>query len=419
MAEPTQSLLQQVQALRALFREAAPSDAKVINDYAWLMVKLLNAQMAELGSNYCRQLLADYLQLPVPRPSLVHSAILASAVRVANAYPDFRFSVFLRMWGIQHFRPEDYESRKTDDGKQFPSLHDSTMRALAHSLLLYPEDRQWEEAQSLLNATGQGGHCILPMMVTRIREALGKDGRKYIFVTLTSPEGIEIESISHKLQPSPLCPQSEVKRHYVNIGQLYDCLLRQKSSTVPSESSLALQNAYLSAQKPTGLFPQEIGYVEAIDEAHGHIHVYDALSRHFVAPKQRFSRENVGDFVRFIPVIPQTSRFKTAIILTTVPSGSSEVKSILRDISITHINTEKRYAAWELVNKEAPITEQLSRLQLSQGEQSPAFTQGYLNLTAVPDGSSSGLTVGQTLRALIYLKRGKDGQKRPHVAVIF
>lgn len=416
MAEPTQSLLQQVQNLRALFREAAPSDPKVINDYAWLIVKLLNAQMAELGSNYCRQLLADYLQLPVARPSLVHSAILSAAVRVANAYPDFRFSVFLRMWGIQHFRPEDYESRRLDDGKQFPSLHVSTLRALAHTLLLYPEDRQWEEAESLLNAAGQGGYSILPTMVTRIREALGKDGRKYNFVTLTSPEGIEIESISHKLQPSPLHPLPEGKRHYVNIGQLYDCLLLTKQE---SSSSSSLKDAYLSSQKPTDLFPQEIGYIEAIDEAHGHIHVYDALSRHFVAPKQRFSREKVGDFVRFIPVIPQTSKFKTAILLTTIPSASPEVQNILREIRITHINTEKGYAAWELVNKDAPITEQLSALQLSQGEQSPSFTSGYLTLATVPDGIPSGLSVGQTLRALIYLKRGKDGQKRPHVAVIF
>lgn len=388
MADSNQSLLQQVQQLRTLFQEAAPTDQRLLNDYAWLMVKLLNAQVAELGSTYCRQLLADHLRLPIARPSAVHSAILSSAVRVANAFPDFRFDVFLRMWA---------------------------------------------------QAAPSGVYTILPMLVTRIRETLGKEGRKYHFVTLTSPDGLEVECINHKLQPSPLHPLPEGKRHFVNIGQLYDCVLchhstslSDQSSSGPSKSvsrtsSLDLQNAFLSPQKPSDVFPTAIGYVEAIDDAHNHIHVYDEYSRHLVASKLRFSRERPGDFVRFIPVIPQTSRFKTAVILSPLSSTSPEVQHILREIRITSVNREKGFAAWELVHTDAPITELLSPLQLAQGEISPSFTSGFLNLAAVfgtspatpiPEGSPSDLSVAQTLQAFVYLKRGKDGQKRPHVACI-
>ena len=179
--------------------------------------------------------------------------------------------------------------------------------------------------------------------------------------------------------------------------------------------SYALLSSYLSSQRPSDLFPTEIGYIEHVDTEHSHMHIYDRHSRHFVAPVQRFSREKEGDFIRFIPIIPQNSKFKTAIILATVPSSSEEVKNILREIRITTINKEKGYAAWELIDKSHPITELLSPLQLSQGETSPSFTSGYINLGELKSPSKGDLEGF----ALIYLKRGKDRQKRPHIAKIF
>ena len=410
-----EALLHQLQNLRTLFREAAPTDAKTINDYAWLMVKLLNAQVEELGSAYCRQLLADYLALPTQRPSQLHSAILGAAVKVTQTYPDFRFPAFLRMWDLRHLRPEDRERQHAADRKTFPSLVERTTKALGNSLLLHPD--QAFDAFLLSQ-----GYSIRPMLVTRIKDALGKDGRKYVFVTLTSAEGIEVETIAHNLRPSPLHPLPEGKRHFVNIGQLYDCLLREKSQTTgtanvdeTNASDVTIVSAYLSTHFSTDVFPTAIGYVEAVDEGHGHIHIYDSLSRHFVAHIQRFSKEKAGDFVRFIPIVPQTSMFKSAILLSIVPPSSPEVQNILREVRITAINKEKGYAVWELTDPEHPITEQLSPLQLAQGETSPSFTSGYLHLT---EELSSSLALS-SYKALIYLKRGKDRQKRPHLASLF
>lgn len=439
-----ENIVSQLATIRKLFSEVSTNDPKVLSDYGWTFVKALLQNLPEIDSVTARQLLADCIKLPMERPSRFHSALLAAAVKVAQAYPEFHFATFLKMWGIENLRPEDKEQQKSADGKVFLSLEERAIRSLAHSLLVHPEDRQLLQTAGFDSLLSSFGLTILPMLVTRIKQAMGKDGRRYTFVTLTSPEGIEIECISHSLQPSPLHPLSEGKRHYVNIGQLYDVLLRSKATvpdaspsgsdaTVPdaSASSSTILSSCLSSQRPSEVFPTEIGYIEHIDTEHSHIHVYDSHSRHFVASVQRFSREKEGDFVRFIPIIPTQNKFKTAIILATVPSDSSEVHSILREIRITTINKEKGYAAWELVNKDTPITELLSPLQLSQGETSPSFTTGYLNLTAIiPDASSSGVTatvpdasasalIGTSHRALIYLKRGKDKQKRPFVAKLF
>lgn len=456
-----ESLAAQLATARKLFSEVSTDDRKVLSDYGWTFVKVLLQNISEIDSLTARQLLADCIKLPLERPSKFHSALLAAAIKVALAYPEFHFATFLKMWGVENLRPEDKLSQMSD-GKVFLSLEERAIRTLAHSLLLHSEDRQLLQTSGFGALLSSNSLSILPMLVTRIKQASGKDGRKYTFVTLTSPEGIETECISHSLQPSPLHSLPEGKRHYVNIGQLYDVLIRSKApvpnasaldkasvpdaspsgynAPVPKASALAtpaytILSSCLSLQRPSDIFPTEIGYIEHIDTEHSHMHVYDCHSRHFVAPIQRFSREKEGDFVRFIPVIPIASKFKTAIILATVTPSSEEIKNILRDIRITSINKEKGYAAWELVNKQEPITEQLSPLQLSQGETSPTFTSGYLNLTIVPDASPSGFTAtvpdasasgiptplkaGWEGHALIYLKRGKDKLKRPHVAKLF
>ncbi len=431
MEQATQSLIPQLKELRRLFADALPTDPAVINRYAWIIAKALNREHLTLGSVECRQLLLDYLKLPTQRPSQLHSAILSAAIKVANAYPDFRFAAFLKMWDTSNLRPEDHERRQmpaapgvpASSGKTFPSLSERTVRALAHSLLLHPGNTAVSDDDA--NFLASHGYSIHQMLVTRIKEASGKDGRKYHFASLASPEGLEVECIINQLQPNPLQPLPEGKRHYVNIGQLYGCILHQKNDTVPggspsvqtatlpSRSSLSLMAACLSPLNPTDLFPSAIGYIEAIDSQHGHMHVYDQYSRHFVAPVQRFSRETPGTFVRFIPIIPQTSRFKTAILLANVHPASPEVQGILREIRITSINREKGFASWELHDKEHPITERLSPLQLSQGEQSPSFTSGYLTL----DGTLS--VSMESYRAYIYLRRGKDKLKRPHIAKLF
>ena len=430
MAVDTEDILQQLQNLRRLFAEAAPTDPKVIYNYAWIIATCINRNYEQIGSVECRRLLADYLKLPVERPSRLHSAILSATIRLANSCPEFHFATFLRMWGVNNLRSDDEVRYKAADGKVFPSLAERTAKALAHSILLHPDDAvvlkddtPHEGSPSDINKIlSSYGYSIVPMLVTRVKETTDKNGRRYCFATLTSPDGIEVESIVNNLKVSPLHPLQEGRRHYVNIGQLYNVLLQSQTTVVNGELTQSLKAAYLSQQKVQDIFPTEIGYIEALDTIHGHMHIFDCHSRHFVAPILRFSKEKAGTFVRFIPVIPQTSKFKTAVIQATVPECSSDVQTILRTIRITSVNQEKGYAAWELTDKSQPIVEILSPLQLSYGETSPSFASGYISISSVNYGlvtDSHTIRVGLELSAFIYLKRGKDKQKRPHVAKLF
>lgn len=432
------NLLSHLQNLRALFTDAAPEHPKVISDYAWTIVKALLQHIDEIDSYSARQLLADCIKLPLQHPSVLYSALLGAAIKVEMAYPEFRFAAFLRMWGTENLRPEDKMRTSNKDGKSFPSLEERMVKSLAHSMLLHPET-----ASGFSELIQSQGYSIHRMLVTRLQEVNGKDGRKYRFATLSSPEGLEVEAVTQSFVPSPLQPLPAGKRHYVNIGQLYTVLLKKKTPQPESRNTpFAIVAAYLSPERAENVFNTMIGYIESIDSQHGHMHIYDAYSRHLVASVLRFSKERAGDFVRFVPIVPQNSKFKSAILLSSISETSvledhtsvlaghkdSTVEvapSLIREIRIVNVNKEKGYASWELVDKSQPITERLSSLQLSQGETSPCFTNGYLTLNA--DGSpqvpcsfaTELLTPGQIFRALVYLKRGKDHQKRPRVIKLY
>lgn len=81
-----------------------------------------------------RQLLAQYIQLEaIERPSLLHSLLLSVVVRRYAMLPDFDFSAFLRLWGVQYLRPEDLRATKVD-GHWMPSLADRVLARLFKAL---------------------------------------------------------------------------------------------------------------------------------------------------------------------------------------------------------------------------------------------------------------------------------------------
>ncbi len=67
----------------------------------------------------CRQLLQRYLQLYVPRPSVLHSAILEQVVLLKQEAPqDFSLLAFMRLWEWINLRPADW----IDSRPQCPSM---------------------------------------------------------------------------------------------------------------------------------------------------------------------------------------------------------------------------------------------------------------------------------------------------------
>ncbi|MDE6085047.1 MAG: hypothetical protein K2G40_01420, partial [Muribaculaceae bacterium] len=82
-------------------------DPRLLPIYGTILSRYLRVVAAGDTSLEARRLLAEYLSLPLPRPSRLHSLIMRQAVRLARKFPDFRFGHFVGMWNPAHMRPED------------------------------------------------------------------------------------------------------------------------------------------------------------------------------------------------------------------------------------------------------------------------------------------------------------------------
>lgn len=96
-------------------------------DTAWSIYRYLDTNLKQMESRQTRTLLAIYFKLPIEKPSLVHSCILAVAVKMSEKFDEFQFHKFLSLWGYPHnLRPEDHERRKGKNGTTYASLKDKT-----------------------------------------------------------------------------------------------------------------------------------------------------------------------------------------------------------------------------------------------------------------------------------------------------
>lgn len=96
-------------------------------DTAWSIYRYLAANLGQMESRQARTLLAIYLKLPVEKPSLIHSCILAVAVKMSEKFDDFMFHRFLAMWGYpDNLRAEDHERRRGKSGMPHASLKERT-----------------------------------------------------------------------------------------------------------------------------------------------------------------------------------------------------------------------------------------------------------------------------------------------------
>lgn len=375
----------------------------------WEIVRTLNNSVPTIPSIEARKLLAEYVKLMQLPASLgdnasirqLHSAILSVAVKMAQAYTDFRFVPFLNLWGIENLRPEDSESGVDSQGKRFPSLVERMAKSYAYSLLFHPDDHLESELEALLIPHLQRKGFVLSSQSEGITHHLLATntfttevrGRKMTFVNLISPDGTELSAEVHTLTAHAPLRYSEIP------GKMFSVLLRTSE-----KGNLRIEAAILSSQPVSDVFPTSIGYIENIDLNHRHIHVFDNLSRHLVAMLDSSPNVVNGSFVRFLPVIPKESKFKSAILLNILSEEEGADAFGYRKARVTYVDHDKGYLSWELLSGEPPIIE--------VGTTSPSFTKGYLNLQST---NTHHLTPNTQISLIVYLKRGRDGQKRPHV----
>ncbi|MDO4948637.1 MAG: hypothetical protein Q4E55_00480 [Bacteroidales bacterium] len=367
----------------------------------WDMLRKLNDGIGKLPSKELRRILASYMATNPQGPSKLHSAMLSVATRMATMYSDFHFVPFLNTWGLKNFREEDGEADIDASGKRFPSLLERLAKAYVYSLMLHPDERLASDAEAVLaplirrRGFSLPQPCV-PMITTRIFTSEVR-GRKITFVCLVAADGTEVATEVHTLTAFCRMPYADIP------NRLFRVLLR----TVCNESgqtSYKVESAILESRPISDFFPLSIGYVEHFDAGHDHIHIFDNHSRHFVAVKSDI-HPSVGQYVGFVPLIPRNSRFKSAIIYKVYSHEEGTQLFGCRMARITRVSASPQYCAWELIDG-TPLVE--------EGTPEPSFTMGYLSEQLLqarqivpPVGSDVGL--------IVFLKRGKDGKKRPYV----
>lgn len=109
-------------------------DPSLYSDFGWLIYYAL--KQAPVDNAYLRKsMLSNYLSLGLPKPSILHSRILVEAIKVEQNTPlQFRIRDFIRMWGLENLRNEDWEQYRTDEGHTLPSSVEKLIGVYAKEL---------------------------------------------------------------------------------------------------------------------------------------------------------------------------------------------------------------------------------------------------------------------------------------------
>ena len=118
----------------AVFYKANELSKQLYDDFGWLTYYALRQTNVTDVLNM-KKLLHLYLQLDLPKPSILHSRILDEAVKVEKNTPlQFRIRDFVRLWGLENLRTEDWEQFTTDTGNTLPSLVEKLIGVYAKEL---------------------------------------------------------------------------------------------------------------------------------------------------------------------------------------------------------------------------------------------------------------------------------------------
>ncbi|MBD5172381.1 MAG: hypothetical protein HDT02_04090, partial [Bacteroidales bacterium] len=107
---------------------------QVYPDFGWLIYYVLKKTAA--GEVHKRKaLLNQYLQLDLAKQSYLHSLILVEAIKVEQHTPlQFRMRDFVRLWGLENLREEDWEQYRTEEGNTLPSTVEKLIGVYAKEL---------------------------------------------------------------------------------------------------------------------------------------------------------------------------------------------------------------------------------------------------------------------------------------------
>ena len=352
------------------------------DDTNWKIFLYLQNNYKTIGSVTARTLLAAYMKLHVKRMSLVDSCMLGMAVKISETYGDFKLSKFLEAWGYDScLRAQDLQRQTGKDGRQYLSLKERVERALQSYRLHHPEE---------CNGECEG---IVSMYAAKVFEK-EINGRKLRYVKLVATNGSELIADSHQFP----CRPWEIS------GRIFNVLTR-----VSKQGNERVSEIVASAKRVDEAFSAEVGFVEFIDESHGHIHVYDSQSRHFVAEKSACSalKISVGNYVRFCPIIANGDHFKSAAIVSVMDKYEGRKAFGIYEAKVEYANVKDRYIRYSLESA------------IRYTPEGNIIKAGFASTANLPEDVRNGMVQGSHVRLILFLKRGKDGMKHNYVADIF
>lgn len=352
------------------------------DDTNWRIYRYLQNNYKTMGSVTARTLLAAYMKLHVKRMSLIDSCMLGMAVKISETYVDFKLPKFLEAWGYDScLRAQDLQRQTGKDGRQYLSLKERVERAIQSYRLHHPEECK--------------GECdgVVSMYAAKVFEKEA-NGRKRRYVKLVATNGSELIADSHQFP----CRPWEIG------GRLFDVLTR-----VSKQGNERVSDIVVSAKRVDEVFSTEVGYVEFVDESHGHIHVYDSQSRHFVAEKsaQTALKISVGNYVRFCPIIANGDHFKSAAIVGVMDKYEGRKTFGIYEAKVEYANVKDRYIRYSLESA------------IRYTPDGNIIMAGFASTAALPEDVRNGMVQGSHVRLILFLKRGKDGMKHNYVAEIF
>lgn len=362
--------------------ESIATGAAHPDDTNWKIFRYLQHNYKTMGSVTARTLLAAYMKLHVKRMSLVDSCMLGMAVKISETYGDFKLPKFLEAWGYDNcLRAQDLQRQTGKDGRQYLSLKERVERALQSYRLHHPEECK--------------GECdgVVSMYAAKVFEKEA-NGRKRRYVKLVATNGSELIADSHQFP----CRPWEIS------GRLFDVLTR-----VSKQGNERVSDIVVSAKRVDEVFSAEVGYVEFVDESHGHIHVYDSQSRHFVAEKSAHtaSKISVGNYVRFCPIIANGDHFKSAAIVGVMDKYEGRKAFGIYEAKVEYANVKDRYIRYSLESA------------IRYTPEGNIIKAGFASTANLPEDVRNGMVQGSHVRLILFLKRGKDGMKHNYVAEVF
>ena len=362
--------------------ESIATGAAHPDDTNWKIFRYLQNNYKTMGAVTARTLLAAYMKLHVKRMSLIDSCMLGMAVNISETYSDFKLPKFLEAWGYDQFlRPQDLQRQTGNDGRQYLSLKERVERALQSYRLHHPEESD--------------GECegVVSMYAAKVFEK-EKDGRKRRYVKLVATNGSELIADSHQFP----CRPWEIS------GRMFDVLTR-----VSKQGNERVSDIVASRKRVDEVFSVEVGFVEFIDESHGHIHVYDSQSRHFVADKSACSalKISVGNYVRFCPIIANGDHFKSAAIVSVMDKYEGRKAFGIYEAKVEYANVKDRYIRYSIESA------------IRYTPEGNIIKAGFASTANLPEDVRNGMVQGSHVHLVLFLKRGKDGMKHNYVAEVF